>query len=212
MEDVLVELYACEKNHWVMFDKKEIVVEKEKMGDQYRVNEFENSKNGRSQYPKGQESDAQRRYGDILGHSYPFPLRHARMPVEDRAAQFASFAALNGYEEAVEEEARLTEREIDLDDSVRETLNQTLVEAEEQLMRGETVRLSVTWFQPDACKEGGAYRTAAGRLTKIDHYRQVLWLAEIKSGNQSGLENIGGEIAVNFPQICRVELIEEEVE
>ena len=114
------------------------------MEDQYRVNEFENLKGGRSQTQKGQESDAQRRYGDILGHSYPFPLRHARMPVEDRAAQFASFAALNGYEEAVEEEARLTEREIDLDDSVREMINQTLVEAEEQLMRGETVRLSVT--------------------------------------------------------------------
>ena len=46
---------------------------------------------------------------------------------------------------------------------------------------------------------------------QIDYYRQVLWLAEIKSGNQPGLENIGGEIAVNFPQICRVELIEEEV-
>ena len=182
------------------------------MEDQYRVNEFENLKGGRSQTSKGQESDAQRRYGDILGHSYPFPLRHARMPVEDRAAQFASFAALNGYEEAVEEEARLTEREIDLDDSVREMINQTLVEAEEQLMRGETVRLSVTWFQPDVHKEGGAYRTAAGRLKKIDYYRQVLWLAEIRSGNQPGLENIGGEIAVNFQQICRVELIEEEVE
>ena len=110
------------------------------MGDPYRVNKFENLKGGRSQTSKGQESDAQRRYGDILGHSYPFPLRHARMPVEDRAAQFASFAALNGYEEAVEEEARLTEREIDLDDSVREMINQTLVEAEEQLMHGETVR------------------------------------------------------------------------
>ena len=122
------------------------------------------------------------------------------------------FAALNGYEEAVEEEARLTEREIDLDDSVREMINQTLVEAEEQLMRGETVRLSVTWFQPDVHKDGGAYRTAAGRLKKIDYYQQVLWLAEIRSGNQPGLENIGGEIAVNFPQICRVELIEEEVE
>ena len=170
------------------------------MGDPYRVNKFENLKGGRSQTPKGQESDAQRRYGDILGHSYPFPLRHARMPVEDRAAQFASFAALNGYEEAVEEEARLTEREIDLDDSVRE------------MIRGETVWLSVTWFQPDVHKDGGAYRTAAGRLKKIDYYRQVLWLAEIKSGNQPGLENIGGEIAVNFPQICRVELIEEEVE
>ena len=95
---------------------------------------------------------------------------------------------------------------------MREMINQTLVEAEEQLMRGETVWLSVTWFQPDVHKDGGAYRTAAGRLKKIDYYRQVLWLAEIRRGNQPGLENIGGEIAVNFPQICRVELIEEEVE
>ena len=152
------------------------------------------------------------KYDDIIHTPWPRPTKRARMSLEDRAAQFASFAALNGYEEAVEEEARLTEREIDLDDSVREMINQTLVEAEEQLMRGETVRLSVTWFQPDVHKEGGTYRTAAGRLKKIDYYRQVLWLAEIRSGNQPGLENIGGEIAVNFPQICRVELIEEEVE
>lgn len=145
----------------------------------------------------------------ILTH-FPCAIHGCRWRTGRR--QFASFAALNGYEEAVEEEARLTEREIDLDDSVREMINQTLVEAEEQLMRGETVRLSVTWFQPDVHKEGGTYRTAAGRLKKIDYYQQVLWLAEIRSGNQPGLENIGGEIAVNFPQICRVELIEEEVE
>ena len=151
-------------------------------------------------------------YQEIIGLPHHVSKTRPQMPMADRAAQFASFAALNGYEEAVEEEARLTEREIDLDDSVREMINQTLVEAEEQLMRGETVWLSVTWFQPDVHKDGGAYRTAAGRLKKIDYYRQVLWLAEIKSGNQPGLENIGGEIAVNFPQICRVELIEEEVE
>lgn len=40
---------------------------------------------------------------------------------------------------------------------MREMINQTLVEAEEQLMRGETVRFSVTWFQPDVHKDGGAY-------------------------------------------------------
>lgn len=182
------------------------------MEDQYRVNEFENSKSGRSQNKKGQESDVHRRYGDTLDHRYPFPLRHARMPVEDRAAQFASFAALNGYEEAVEEEARLTEREIDLDDSVREAINQTLVEAEERLMRGGTVRLSATWFQPDERKEGGAYRTAAGRLKKIDHYRQVMWLEKGTSGNQPESGKMSGEIAVNFSQICRVELIEKEAE
>ncbi|MEI3102313.1 MAG: hypothetical protein V8T45_11485 [Oscillospiraceae bacterium] len=37
------------------------------------------------------------------------------MPVGDRAAQFAPFAALTGYEDAVEEAARLTESKIELD-------------------------------------------------------------------------------------------------
>ena len=79
-------------------------------------------------------------------------------------------------------------------------------------MRGETVRLSVTWFQPDVHKDGGAYRTAAGRLKKNRLLPAGFVVGGNKSGNQPGLENIGGEIAVNFPQICRVELIEEEVE
>ena len=93
------------------------------MEDQYRVNEFENLKGGRSQTQKGQESDAQRRYGDILGHSYPFPLRHARMPVEDRAAQFSPFAALTGYEAAVKETARLTDDREELDEDEKTRLN-----------------------------------------------------------------------------------------
>lgn len=178
------------------------------MPDQYTGNPSESPKSDKSQTQKRQENDIWRRYGDILDYPYPFPLRHARMPVKDRAAQFASFAALNGYEEAVEEEARLTEREIELDEGARETLNQTLVEAEKKLARGENVQLSVTWFQPDARKEGGAYRTAAGQLGKIDHYRQVLRLTDIKEENQPE----GREITVNFRQIFRVELIEKKAE
>ena len=96
------------------------------MEDQYRVNEFENLKGGRSQTSKGQESDAQRRYGDILGHSYPFPLRHARMPVEDRAAQFAPFAALTGYDAVLAETARLTQNPVFLTEKSLEELNAQL--------------------------------------------------------------------------------------
>jgi len=42
-------------------------------------------------------------YDDIIHLEHPTSKRHPRMPRLDRAAQFAPFAALKGYEEVVEE-------------------------------------------------------------------------------------------------------------
>lgn len=44
---------------------------------------------------------------DIIDLEYPFELKHPRMPRHQRAAQFAPFAALSGYAEAIEETKRL---------------------------------------------------------------------------------------------------------
>ena len=48
------------------------------------------------------------RYDDIIGlpHPDPDPLRHPRMALRDRAAQFEPFAALNGFEDTIGETAR----------------------------------------------------------------------------------------------------------
>ena len=43
------------------------------------------------------------RYDDILQLTRPASPRHGAMPRIDRAAQFAPFAALSGYDEAVQE-------------------------------------------------------------------------------------------------------------
>lgn len=40
-------------------------------------------------------------YADIIEMQHPISKRHARMPIQDRAAQFAPFAALNGFEEVI---------------------------------------------------------------------------------------------------------------
>ena len=40
-------------------------------------------------------------YEDIINLPHPVSKRHKPMPVEDRAAQFAPFAALTGHDEAV---------------------------------------------------------------------------------------------------------------
>ncbi len=42
-------------------------------------------------------------YEDIIGLPHPEPKNRKRMPIENRAAQFAPFAALTGHEEAIAE-------------------------------------------------------------------------------------------------------------
>lgn len=48
-------------------------------------------------------------YEDILNLPRPVSGRHPRMPMEDRAAQFAPFSALSGYEDAIREAAKQAE-------------------------------------------------------------------------------------------------------
>ena len=136
------------------------------MEDQYRVNEFENLKGGRSQTQKGQESDAQRRYGDILGHSYPFPLRHARMPVEDRAAQFAPFAALTGYDAVLAETARLTQNPVFLTEESLEELRLRYITLR---MKNGEIRQNYYFFA--GLKPGAAVRGTCdeGRLEWVPY-------------------------------------------
>lgn len=48
-------------------------------------------------------------YDDILDLEHPTSKKHPRMPVADRAAQFAPFAALSGFEEAVRRTEKMHE-------------------------------------------------------------------------------------------------------
>ena len=43
------------------------------------------------------------RYDDIINHPHHVSKRHPRMSMQARAAQFAPFAALSGYEEVIAE-------------------------------------------------------------------------------------------------------------
>ena len=57
--------------------------------------------------------EVQQKYGDILNLPHHVSETHPPMPTADRAAQFASFAALTGYKEAIEETERMTEEKIE---------------------------------------------------------------------------------------------------
>ena len=57
--------------------------------------------------------EVQQKYGDILNLPHHVSETHHPMPIADRAAQFAPFAALTGYKEAIEETERLAEKKIE---------------------------------------------------------------------------------------------------
>ena len=113
---------------------------------------------------------------ELLEMERPVSARHAPMQRCDRAAQFAPFAALSGFDETVQEAGRLTQARIELAENEREALNDALVQLAARLPEQPEVRL--TYFQPDAKKSGGTYRTILTRVRRLDANAQVLVLTD----------------------------------
>ena len=112
------------------------------------------------------------KYDDIIDLPRP-KSAHEPMPMSDRAAQFSPFAALTGYEDAIDETARLTD---ELGESAVEELERKLADAAAHI--SERPEISVTYFVPDARKEGGAYVTRTGALKRIDELGRELLFAD----------------------------------
>ncbi len=115
-------------------------------------------------------------YEDILYRPRPVSPGRAKMSVLDRAAQFAPFAALTGYDAAVAETARLTTRPVELAADEKAALDDKL-----RLLRqrtGEQPLVCVTWFIPDAKKAGGSYVSRSGRIVKLSSREQLLTLED----------------------------------
>ena len=110
-------------------------------------------------------------YDDIINLPHHISSVHPPMPVADRAAQFMPFAALTGFGDAIEETGRLTDKRTELEEDAIEGLEEKLRYLREHMK--EHPEISVTYFQPDVRKAGGAYVTATGRIKRIDLYEQA---------------------------------------
>ena len=124
-------------------------------------------------------------YDDILRLSRPVSLRHARMSMVDRGAQFSPFAALVGYEQVLQESARLTQAETFLDESSKELLDRKLRFLADHPGRMEQVRFLC--YRPDERKSGGSFLWLEGSVKKIDLYRRRVVLAD---GQEFAIEDI----------------------
>lgn len=115
-------------------------------------------------------------YTDILSLPHHRSATRRPMSLHDRAAQFAPFAALVGYDEMVGEEARLTDRQIAPGESDLERLDQLFRCLAEQLSAGRRPEVSVLVFVPDPHKAGGRYETVSGRARRLDPIEKRLIL------------------------------------
>ncbi len=110
------------------------------------------------------------KYDDIINRPHHRSKTHPHMPLIDRAAQFAPFAALTGYGDAIDETARITDIRPDLDEQQLAELNERLL----QIMAEPNAVARITYFVSDGKKEGGRYEQAEGVIRKIDEYRMGL--------------------------------------
>ena len=111
-------------------------------------------------------------YDDIINLPHHQSKNHPHMSMHDRAAQFAPFAALTGYDDAIKEARRLTDSKPELDENQLEELDQKL--ADLMTCIEEHPEVTITYFKPDDKKEGGAYVTCMGKIKKIDGYKRRL--------------------------------------
>ena len=124
-------------------------------------------------------------YADIIGLPHHQSADRNHMSLYDRAAQFAPFAALVGYDEMVKEEARLTGSQIELSDTDLDILNRKLGIIIDAVSKKQHPEITFTYFMPDATKEGGEYTEMTGFVRKIDTVEGVIHLGD-EDGHADG--------------------------
>ena len=131
-----------------------------------------------------------RNYEDIQNHKRYQLKHHTPMSLESRAAQFAPFAALVGYDEEIGEAARSTDGREELSEDAIDALNQAF----QKLLEHEKERplVTVTHFQPDAKKDGGRYMTYTGNFRFYDAEKRVMKFVD--------------GMVIGVGQVCRIEM------
>lgn len=115
-------------------------------------------------------------YDDIINLPHYVSKKRPQMSMIDRAAQFSPFAALVGFDDGIAETNRQTEDFVSLDENYLQELDEKLLYVKEHI--SEQPQIEITFFVPDAQKDGGAYKTLRGKLKKLDNDKQLLIFAD----------------------------------
>ena len=132
------------------------------------------------------------KYDEILSLPHHVSKTRPQMPMSDRAAQFAPFAALTGYDSAIKETGRLTDERIELDVEALSALNINVWQFMEAL--DEAPEVTITYFRPDERKAGGKYVSAVGAVKKIDDFERRITMQDGTKIPMDDVLSIDGEL------------------
>ena len=138
-----------------------------------------------------------RRYDDMLDLPHHVSPTRRRMTNLERAAQFAPFAALTGFDDAIEETARQTIRQVEPGEAERLELDRKLRVVQDRL--GERPVLSITYFVPDAYKAGGRYDTVTAPVRRLLAEEYALQLEDGRAIAIEDIVDIEGDILDGIP-------------
>ena len=136
----------------------------------------------------GKEPDPSVVYADILNHPHWQSPTRPHMSLYDRAAQFAPFAALTGYDDMVNEEARTVDSRILQGDEETALLNRKLTRISDAIREGSPPAVSITYFVPDPLKAGGKYETISDTVRMVDVVRGKLVLMQTEGYGRQNKE------------------------
>ena len=147
------------------------------------------------------------KYDDIIHLPHHVSTSRARMTLENRAAQFAPFAGLTGYDAAIKETRRLTEVRMEIDESRKRELNEKLriLEAacgrnmkgrnsDTEVSKENFPEITVIYFVPDEKKTGGAYVSISGEVKKLDPYAGRIILTDEQEIPREEIVEITGKL------------------
>ena len=132
------------------------------------------------------------RYDDIISLPRFVSKGRRHMSNYDRAAQFAPFDALTGYDEAIEETGRTTENETVLGDYEMEVLEQKFQILLSRL--NERPLVKIRYFIPDLYKDGGSYKEEEVAVRRIDMNRRILISEDKKSYDLAYIVNVSSDL------------------
>ena len=118
------------------------------------------------------------KYDDIINLPHHVSKNRTPMSMENRAAQFAPFAALTGHDEALAKTARQTTPKKLLSDDEMASLTRKLARVIEQVPGQE--EYTFMYFVPDVQKEGGKYVSITGTVKKYDEVARTITLSDGK--------------------------------
>ena len=132
-------------------------------------------------------------YNDIINLN--FRTKRARMSAQDRAAQFAPFAALTGFGAVITEAARLTDKRPERDAELCALLNERLAILKENLRQRPKIEL--LYFVPDSRKEGGSIQPYSGKARVIDEFYRVMEFTDKTKIPLDDIVFLSGEVFKN---------------